>query len=195
MHIRILLFVTLKYACFQKLVDFKKILVLEIPFFFVWNCGGLTGAAYRFGLEQDCLESFARRARGYRNREPGTRNRVADRLDWSRACSYVGVRTGTRNTSADSRCMWLSRSRNPLGVARYCSIRLRFELARAIQKSGFKGKISHSWKWNENFKSSLKLWERKIFLFSFCQSERNISLEIASNCFSQKVIAILFFLY
>lgn len=92
----------------------------------MWNCGGLTGAAYRFGLEEDCLESFARRAReGHRNRKSGTRNRAADRLDWSRACSYVGVRTGTRNTSADSRCMWLSRSRNPLGVARYCSIRLQ----------------------------------------------------------------------
>jgi len=38
---------------------------------------------------------------GHRNRESGTRNRAVDRLDWSRAWSYVGVRTGTHNTSTD----------------------------------------------------------------------------------------------
>lgn len=98
---------------------------MEIPSFCV-ELWWIDRSRIPLRMKEDCLESFARRAReGHRNRKPGTRNRAADRLDWSRACSYVGVRTGTRNTSADSRCMRLSRSRNPLGVARYCSIRLQ----------------------------------------------------------------------
>lgn len=59
--------------------------------------------------------------RGYRNREPGTRNRARDRLDWSQVLfcvwMYVQVRTGTRKYIIDrDECVRLT-LRNPLGVA------------------------------------------------------------------------------
>lgn len=83
-----------------------------------------------------------REATGTGNQEPGTERQTG--LTGPVPASYVGVRTG--NTSAGSRCMWLSRSRNPLGVARYCSIRLRFESASSCDSEEwkFKGKILHS---------------------------------------------------